>query len=237
MHRLCGSPIVSGHPIPGTAAGPAAEQAASSDAETAAGSGERTFRPLTTEHLDRLAGLVDRDHEAFTRPAGRPEYRNRRVLTVLAQGAAQHYLDCLAGCDPGSRKGVKDLDVWTFYAEIPGSAFPAAQRETHADFGHSSLGCQVYDLSAARTARERALWRRWATYEGRRVDFLMRALPVLPDAPYADVTAAVQKWLRDGQAVTRQEKPSSWHLARQAMVTVTPESGRGEVLWPVIASS
>ncbi len=167
---------------PGTAAEPASEQDGSSDARQAARMEERTFEPLTAEHLDCLADLADRDHEAFTRPAGRPEYRNRRAMTVLAQGAAQHYLDCLAGCDPRSCKGVKDLDIWTFYAAIPGTRFPAAKRETHADFGPSSLGRQAYDFAAAHTARERALGRRWAAYQGRRVDFLMRALPVPPGA-------------------------------------------------------
>lgn len=80
---------------------------------------------------------------------------------MLAQGAASHYLDCLVGHESASRRGVKDLDVWMFYAAMPGTAFPAARRETHADFGPSTLGRQSYDLAGARTARERALWRRW----------------------------------------------------------------------------
>lgn len=89
---------------------------------------------LTSEHLDRLADLGLPGPEAFARPAGCPEYRQRRLVALLAQGAARHYLDCLTGQDPGSRTGVKDLDVWTFYTAIPGTAFPAARRETHADF-------------------------------------------------------------------------------------------------------
>jgi hypothetical protein len=132
------------------------EPAAEQDSESATCPAERTFVPLTREHLDHLADLADRDHQAFTRPAGRPEYRDRRLLTVLAQGAARHYLDCLADCDPGSRTGVKDLDVWTFYAAIPGVTFPAAKRETHVDFGPSSW--DAWDLRPGlRAQRPRAI--------------------------------------------------------------------------------
>jgi hypothetical protein len=214
-----------------------AEQHGINDAAKAkAATAERTIEPLTREHLDRLAQLADGDHETFTRPAGHPEYRHRRVLVVLAQGAAQHYLDCLTGQDPRLRAGVKDLDIWTFYAAIPSKPFPAARRDTHADFGPSSLGRQIYDLSAARTSRERALLRRWAAYQGRRVDFLMRTLPVEPDISYAEAAQAVQDWLRHGAAATQPRKPSAWHLAQKAMATLTPSSQRGQMLWPADAS-
>lgn len=205
----------------------------STDGQLASPPSLRSFEPLTMEHLNRLAELADHDHEGFTRPGGRPEYRQRRVLTVLAQGAARHYLDCLADRDPGSRTGVKDLDVWTFYAAMPGTAFPAVKRETRADFGPSTLGRQPYNLAEARNPHERALWRRWSAYQGRRVDFLMRALPVPPDATYAEVTHAVQDWLRRGAASRSKKKPSAWHLAQEAMVTLTPAPRRGEIVWPV----
>src|SRR5713101_4902792 len=99
-----------------------------------------SYEPLTDEHLDRLANLADEDHQAFNRLDGRPEDRPRRLLIVLAQSAARHYVDCRAGADRDHRAGVKDLDVWTFYAAIPGLQFPAAERETHADVGTSVLG-------------------------------------------------------------------------------------------------
>jgi hypothetical protein len=203
-----------------------------SDSELIARQTWRSFEPLIREHMDRLADLAARDHEAFTRPAGRPEYRRRRVLAVLAQGAARHHLDCLAGHEPGSRTGVKDFDVWTFYAAIPGTAFPASRRETHADFSPSTLGRQSYNLGDARTGREQALWRRWSAYQGRRVDFLMRALPVQPEAPPAEIIQAVQDWLRCGAAASSPKKPSAWYLAQKAMVALTPATQRGQILWP-----
>lgn len=206
------------------------------DRDRTAESSPRTYEPLTGEHLHRLAGLADLDHAAFTRPGGRPEYRSRRLLVVLAQGAAQHFADCQAGADSDHRAGVKDLDVWTFYAAIPGTRFPAHRRETHADFGPSALGRQVYDLAAARNGRERALWRTWSDYEGRRVDFLVRALPADPEAPVGLIVQAVQDWLRQGAAATGTKKPSAWHLAQKAMVILTPEPQRGQVIWTPLGS-
>ena len=186
---------------------------------------------LSSEHLGRLAALADADHEFFTRPGGRPEYRSRRLVVVLAQGAAVHYLHGGAG-DSDRGGGVKDLDVWTFYAAIPGTRFPADRRETHADFGPSVFGRQRYDLGAARNARERARWQRWSAYSGRRVDFLMRALPLPAGAPIGSVVKALQEWLAHSAQSTATHKPSAWHLAREAMVLLDPESGRGDVVWP-----
>jgi hypothetical protein len=192
---------------------------------------ERSWAALTSEHLCRLAGLADADHALFTRPDGRPEYRSRRLAVVLAQGAALHYLHDRSGgrySDPG----VKDLDVWTFYSVIPGRRFPADKRETRADFGPSELGRQWYDLDAARNARERARWQRFSAYSGRRVDLLMRALPVQTGAPTSSVVKALQEWLEHGAQSSATRKPSPWHLARKAMVLLYPEPCRGDVVWP-----
>lgn len=191
----------------------------------------RSWATLTSEHLGRLAALADADHEFFTRAGGRPEYRSRRLAVVLAQGAAVHYLRGGAGHSHRG-PGVKDLDIWTFYAAIPGTRFPADRPETHADFGPSVFGRQRYDLGAARNARERARWQRWSAHSGRRVDFLMRALRVPVGAPIGSVVKALQEWLAHGDRSTAIPKPSAWYLARQAMVLLDPESGRGDVVWP-----
>jgi hypothetical protein len=150
----------------------------------------RSFEPLTLEHLRRLAGLADADHAGFTRDDGRPEYRDRRVAVVLAQGAALHFVN--------GTNGVKDLDVWTFYAAIPGIRFPADRRETHADFGRSDLGRQLYDLDAAPTAAEWTRLLRWSAYAGRRVDLLMRTLPVSPRSDIDVTVEALRSWLATG---------------------------------------
>jgi hypothetical protein len=184
----------------------------------------RSQARLTDEHLRRLAALAEKDHAFFTRPDGRPEYKSRRLAAALAQGAALHYLD--------GRTGVKDLDVWTFYAGIPGRRFPADKRVRPADFGPSSLGRQTYDMHAARSQRERALWQRWsASYTGRRVDFCIRALPVQADAPINFVISVLQEWLARGAQSTAKDKPSSWHLAKKAVVLLYPDSHCGYVVW------
>jgi hypothetical protein len=155
------------------------------------------------------------------------------VAVVLAQGAAVHYLNDLSGGRYADRdRGVKDLDVWTFYSAIPGRRFPADKRETHKDFGPSVLGRQRYDFDAARNAHERARWQRFSAYSGRRVDFLMRALPVQPDAPASTVVKALRQWLERGARSHATPKPSAWHLASKAMVLLYPESGRSDVVWP-----
>jgi hypothetical protein len=151
------------------------------------------------------------------------------VAVVLAQGAAQHYVDCLDGvADPS---GVKDLDVWTFYAAIRGEHFPADRRETHADFGPSELGRQQYDLEAAKRPSQLARWKNWNRFEGRRVDFLMRHLQVDADATVDEVIDAMRAWLHAGASSQSAAPPSSWYLARKAVVLIDPVERRGEVVW------
>lgn len=182
----------------------------------------RSRARLTDAHLARLSELAAADHQRFF--AHRPEYLGRLVAVTLAQGAALHYVN--------GRTGIKDLDVWSFFAAIPGARFPADRRETHADFGPSELGRQRYDLTAARSPRELARFRHWTTFSGRRVDLLMRQLPVAPDASIEDAIAALRAWLTAGAASRAKDPPSSWHLARKAMILIDPIEGRGNLVWP-----
>lgn len=192
------------------------------------GFAERSYVPLTMAHLARLSDLASADHDHFTRPGGRLEYADRLIAVTLAQGAAAHFLD--------GRTGVKDLDVWRFYAAVPGLPFREGRRETHADFGPSDLGRQQYRLADARTPREQARWRRWQDeYAGRRVDHLIRTLSVAPGVDTGVVVDALRAWLDRGA----RERPtpggrhsSAGHLARKAMVLIDPADGRGLRVWP-----
>lgn len=195
------------------------------DADATSRRSPRSYARLTDEHLRRLAAVAEKDHAFFTRPDGRPEYKSRRLAAALAQGAALHYLD---GCT-----GVKDLDVWTFYAAIPGSPSPLRRTVRRDDFGPSSLGRQTYDMHAVRSERQRALWRRLSAYMGRPVDLCIRALPVQPDAPISSVISGLQEWLARGAQSTAAHKPSAWHLAQKAVVLLYPDSHRGYVVWPL----
>jgi len=74
------------------------------------------------------------------------------------------------------KNGVKDFDVWSFYAQYDDRPFPARWRGTR-DFGLSKFGRYPGDLPR---------------YSGRRVDLLGRSLPVAPGADPAD---AIRRYL------------------------------------------
>jgi hypothetical protein len=178
---------------------------------------ERSQARLTAAHLRRLGELADAQHLQFTRTAARGgnsfAWAKRRVAVVLAQGAARHYLHPRAGY------GVKDLDVWTFYARRPDRPLRAGRYEVHADFGASALGRNLYlpPLNGKQ--------RRWDEYAGRRVDFLVRDLEVRPGAGPDAVVAALRDWLAAGAAqpcrhLNGSNNSSAHWLAHKAMVWV-----------------
>jgi hypothetical protein len=178
---------------------------------------KRSKVPLNKRHLARLSKIAAADQESFY--ARRPEYQSRLIAVVLAQGAALHYLD--------HSNGVKDLDVWSFFAlPVEQTRFPEDQRKKHVDFGPSDLGRQRYDLKLAKSPRQKALMARWSNeHVGRRVDLMMRGLPCDPQDDPAD---AIRTWLASG---VRKPGASPWHLRQKAVILVDPPARRGEVVW------
>lgn len=176
----------------------------------------RTYEPVTVGHLERLAEIARRDRTKFFE--SQPDFRDQFIASALVQGGAQHWLD--------GKHGVKDLDVFSFFALPRGySRFPADVRQTHADFGRSELGRAVYDPSWATSAKRLREFERWSQYEGRRVDLLMRGLPIrLGDEP----AEAIQAWLRSGR---RKSDGSPWHLAQRPVILIEPLARLGEVIW------
>lgn len=170
---------------------------------------------LTKRHLTRLSKIAAADHEDFY--ARRPAYRGRLIAVALAQGAALHYLD--------RRNGVKDLDVWTFFALPAGEdRFPEDKRTKHVDFGPSDLGRQRYDLSKAPSTHQRALWARWGKeHQGRRVDLMMRGLSCDVDD---DPAMAIRTWLQNGKP-----KSSPSMLRLKAVILIDPPDRRAEIVW------
>jgi len=176
----------------------------------------RSYARITEDHVERLSSLAASDRDKFY--LRRPEYRRRYLATVLAQGAALHLLD--------GKNGVKDLDVWSFFALPRGvTRFPADKRNVHVDFGASTLGRQPYNLDEAPNGVVRAHWAKWSSFGGRRVDLLMRGLPC---SPSADPVDAIREWLAAGQAKPRS---SPARLAEKAMILIDPEERRCEVIW------
>lgn len=114
---------------------------------------ERSLAKIDERDLQRMTDLSRvRREEFFTRnPRWRPLYTDRCLCVALCQGAALHYLN--------GTNGVKDLDVWTFYAEHPEAPFPH-RHVRRPDFGPSHLGRHPADRQFA----------------GRCVDFLERSI-------------------------------------------------------------
>lgn len=142
---------------------------------------------------DAEAGLFERN------PRGSGRYTGRLLGRALCQGAALHYMN---------KNGVKDFDVWSFYAQYDDWPFPARWRGTR-DFGPWKFGRYPGDSPR---------------YSGRRVDLLGRSLPAAPGADPAD---AIRRYL----AARRTESAKA--LAAKAVVMIDPPDRAGEIVWPV----
>jgi hypothetical protein len=151
--------------------------------------------------LLRLAALAaEAEAELFGRhPRGSARYAGRLLGRALCQGAALHYVN--------GKNGVKDFDVWSFYAQHDDWPFPARWRGTR-DFGPSKFG--RYPADPPR-------------YTGRRVDLLGRSLPV---APGTDPAHAIRDYLDAGRTT------SARALATKAAVLIDPAHRAGEIVWP-----
>jgi hypothetical protein len=161
----------------------------------------RCYEPITRGELDRLAQIAraDREDRFERKPRWRLLYRPRVLAVALCQGAALHYID--------GENGVKDFDVWTFYAAHPEAEFPPRWR-TVRDFEDPRFG-QTVDCP---------------TLMGRRVDLFGRSIDAPPGAEPAE---ALRRYLSLGRA------KSARLLSRKAVVLLDPGPRRGEVIWPV----
>jgi hypothetical protein len=166
------------------------------------GARDRSFAGIGLGDLLRLAELAaDAEAELFARnPARSGRYAGRLLARALCQGAALHYVD--------KHNGVKDFDVWSFYAQHDDWPFPPRWRGTR-DFGPSKFGRYPGDP---------------ARYSGRRVDLLGRSLPVAPGTDPAD---AIRRYLAAAQTRSARE------LAAKAVVLIDPTDRAGEVVWPI----
>jgi len=163
---------------------------------------DRSLARIEIADLLRLAALAaEAEAELFRRkPQGSGRYAGRLLGRALCQGAALHYVN--------ERNGIKDFDVWSFYAQYDDWPFPPRWRGTR-DFGPSKFGRHPGDPPC---------------YSGRRVDLLGRSLPAEPGADLADV-------LRRYLAARRTDSAKA--LAAKAVILIDPEKRAGEIVWPV----
>lgn len=161
----------------------------------------RSLAPMNEADLARLAAIAaEVEADLFERhPEASGRYAGRLICRALCQGAALHYLD--------DRNGVKDLDVWSFYAELPDLPFPA-RWSGKADYGPSKFGRFSGDP---------------AKYTGRRVDLMGRSLAVPAGA---DPEATLRDWLAGGRT------GSARALASKAAILIAPEPLLGTLVWP-----
>jgi hypothetical protein len=166
------------------------------------GIAERSYEEIKGEDLARLGRLGAEDREKFfsRNPKLERLYRDRILCVALCQGAALHFVD--------EKNGIKDFDVWTFFAHHPSHAFPPRRPVMNADFGPSKFGRHPGDDGLT----------------GRRVDFLVRGIDCRPGA---DPVEVLRRYLSE-----RRSK-SARCLSEKAVVMIEPRRHRGLIVWPV----
>jgi hypothetical protein len=166
-------------------------------------SAERSYARIGRKDLAHLAELAraDREHFFSNHPNLNRLYRNRVLCVALCQGAALHFVD--------GRNGIKDFDVWTFFADRTDRRFPWRRPVVNADFGRSKFGRNPHDHGLL----------------GRRVDFLMRGIPGKGKKKFA---SSIQAYLSKPRTKT------AGCLAKKAVVIVEPTKSRGLVIWPIL---
>lgn len=155
----------------------------------------RSFERIDDGDLTKLCDLACQDTEQFL--SQYPKYKTKTICIALCQGAALHYVD--------GQNGVKDFDVWTFYAKSEIPAFPV-RRLREVDFGISKFGKSPDDI----------------TFVGRRVDLLGRSIE-----DKQDPVSSVRSYLAQGRTHT------AFKLSQKPVVILFPKHLRGEVVWPV----
>lgn len=139
----------------------------------------RSYLPITTDDLKRLAAIARRDCENFFKkhPDWAQLYQQRVLCVALCQGSAMHYLD--------GKTGINDFDVWTFYRSNPKKRW-CYRRNVAYDLGDPKFG-----KSADRP-----------DFVGRRVDCLGRDIPVLETD---DPASALRRYLSQPKTETARE--------------------------------
>ena len=161
---------------------------------------ERSYARIEAEDLDRLAKIAGEDvAEFFNRHEHwRTLFEDRLICVALCQGAALHCYD--------GKNGVKDFDVWTFFAALPDVRYFPAKRRARRDFGTSKFGRHPADSG----------------YAGRRVDLLLRDIPC---EDLGKPIETLQAYLERGHT------ESAKRLSEKAVVLLRPKALKGRLIW------
>jgi len=161
---------------------------------------ERSFAVIDLQDLERLSQIACDDLRRFIAndSSSRAIFAAEILCVCLCQGPARHYVDRITG--------VKDFDVFTFFAVGKARKFSPRRRTCH-DFGASKFGRNPDD----------------AGYTGRRVDVMGRSIAHLTGAPPVE---SVRAYLRTPPTRTAR------CLAKKAVVIIDPGELRGQIVWP-----
>ena len=156
---------------------------------------KRSYERITPEELEILLKIALDDFKDFVRR--KPRYRPLKdtlLLIALCQGAAMHYIDGVTG--------VKDFDVWLFFAEIEGiPKFPPRRRKSY------NIAFKRFGL--------------------KRVDILGRSIDKdIVESCGREPVCCIIRYLSEKRTRTARE------LAKKAVVGLYPEKFFGKVLWP-----
>jgi hypothetical protein len=162
---------------------------------------KRSYEPIRRADLVRLAEIARADLSDFF--ARKPRYSvlaDRLICIALCQGAALHFVD--------GENGVKDFDVWAFFAACPNApSFPWRRRKAY-DFGDRRFGRSPDHLD----------------FVGRHVDLLGRSLEA---AERTDPAVILRKYLSESKTKTASR------LSEKAVVLLEPADRLGDVVWPL----
>ena len=154
--------------------------------------------------IAELTRAYDRAHAMIMAAGGAEQFGELRHHCATSQDALYivgvwHYVN--------GQNGVKDFDVWSFYAQHDDWPFPVRWRGTR-DFGPPKFGRYPGDPPQ---------------YTGRRVDLLGRSLPAASGTIPAH---AIHDYLAAGRTTSARE------LAAKAVVLIDPPRRVGEIVWP-----
>jgi hypothetical protein len=161
----------------------------------------RSYERMTNDDFRRLGRIASADREEFfSRKEHYAPLADYILAVALCQGAALHYVN--------GTNGIKDIDVWTFYAEHPTITYPPRRPIIPRDFGDPKFGKT----------------RDYEHFVGRKVDCLGRSLSVQRGS---EPVGALRGYLANPRTDT------AGKLAEKGVVLIEPAGLLGTVVWPV----
>lgn len=155
--------------------------------------------PFDASDLQRFAAIAEEDLKKVFE--ARPELKDHRIVTVLAEDAGEHYVN---------KTGFKCISLWTFFAKVKGIRAFHPMRHTRIDFGSDKFGHSSWVKHPGDIG-----------FKGRGVNNFGRTIELVEGETIAEtMTRYLTTAKTDGAA----------RLRNKAMVVVWPKENYGEVI-------